>query len=62
MTDTLSRYAAEQLALRIQRYWADRGYIVFARTELVVGPHGQSCCAYAVRSDMVNGFPRGYVE
>jgi hypothetical protein len=54
--DNLSRKGAHALALRLQRYWADRGYVVEARVRIVRDVNGD--LAYTVESDMINGRPR----
>jgi hypothetical protein len=54
--NNLSRSGANELARRLQVYWAERGYIVETRVKIVRDLNGD--LAYTVESDMVNGRPR----
>ena len=54
--DHLSRRGAQELALRLQKYWADRGWIVEARVRIVPDQYRE--LAYIVETDMINGKPR----
>jgi hypothetical protein len=58
--DNLSRKGAHALALRLQRYWAERGYVVECRVRIVRDVNGD--LAYTVESDMINGRPRRKVN
>lgn len=54
--DTLSLSGATELAERIQEHW--RGYPVGVRVEPIQKVDG-ACIGYCVRSNLVNGLPRG---
>jgi hypothetical protein len=50
---------AERLAKRLKRFWRARGYeITTTVTHEKVYERGHLENVYAVRTDMVNGFPR----
>lgn len=55
----MPRVAAEAAAERVCAYWAERGYAVKAQV-LIEGAH-ESAPIYALRTDMLNGLPRGFV-
>ena len=56
LTDTFSRGGAEWLAKRIAGYWGCQGYRVDVRVEKSETLTGE---VYVVRSDMLDGWPRG---
>jgi hypothetical protein len=60
MTDHLSYTGANALAQRIRDYWEAQGKTVRTRIE-GYGPINASGShsVFAVRSDMINGMPRG---
>lgn len=53
-TEAIGRLGAERLARQIKSYWKARGCDVQTR----IVPVGSFENAYAVESDMVNGFPK----
>jgi hypothetical protein len=55
-SDTFSRSGAESLARRIADYWLFRGHNVNTWVESVETLTGR---VYVVRSDLVNGYPKG---
>lgn len=59
----LSPSGAETLALRLKNYWAERGYAVDTWIEQTVTDDVPACAGtakmYGVRTNMVNGAPRG---
>lgn len=52
--DPMTEKGANEIAARIRAYWAERGHVV----EAVAVQIGQSD-KWAVRSDLVNGMPKG---
>lgn len=62
MTDHCDREGANALKTRIETYWRERGAVV--TVELVASPYlpAMRIARVDVRSDMLNGLPRGWVE
>lgn len=68
--DLWTEEGAKRLAARIFNYWLDRGHVVQPRVErnlLARGPErGRANRSrepiWCVRSDMINGLPRGMAE
>ena len=58
--DSLSLERAGTLARKIERVWAASGYAVRAWVEPIPGIENETL--YQIRSDMVNGLPRGYAS
>lgn len=56
--DTLSREGAKELAFILRAHWEKRGFTVLTSIEhgVALGRLG----FYAVRSDMIGGFPRSH--
>jgi hypothetical protein len=55
----LGREGAQILSGRITRYWRRDGYVVNCRVEPLF-PDDPVCETYVIRSDMINGLPRGW--
>jgi hypothetical protein len=57
--DGFTSIGAEQLAARLRKYWADRGYRVHAWAERFEIPKAsdKSQVLYCVRSSLINGLP-----
>ena len=56
--DLLSLEGATTLVKHIREFWAAKGYEVMA---YMIGDGADDrACVYAVRSDLVNGFPRDW--
>jgi hypothetical protein len=58
MADTFTLEGAEMLAAKIARYWAGRGHTVETRIEKFSDKIAKRPI-YFVRSDLVDGLPRG---
>jgi hypothetical protein len=54
--DHLTELGARELALKIKKYWAARGYSVSLRVEQVAPDKGGKL--FAVRSDLLDGHPQ----
>jgi hypothetical protein len=57
-TDNLGRAGATRLSYQIRDYWECQGYAVSVRVELL---HVFGEGVWVVRSDLVNGGPKGKV-
>ncbi len=57
--DFMTEPLAERLRGRVERYWKKRGYEVESWTEQT-GHRDHGGSIWAVRSDLVNGYPRGW--
>lgn len=53
-----TRREAERCIQSIEKYWRERGHSV--RLHVVRETVREEAKLYAIRSDMINGFPRGY--
>lgn len=51
--------AAMKAVLRIQSYWASKGFVVNAWAEPGEYVPALRCTSYSVKTDLVNGMPRG---
>lgn len=62
--DSFTLALAERLAHKVRLYWKRRGYDVNTRVEPVPGLDAETDgpTLYQVRSDMVNGLPRGFAQ
>jgi hypothetical protein len=56
MNDNLGRAGATRLSYQIRDYWECQGYQVEVRVEPA---HVLGDCIWVVRSDLVNGWPKG---
>ena len=56
----LVRMQAEAKAKELADYWAARGYTVRTWVEPGVFNQADRCTPHFVRSDMINGLPRGF--
>lgn len=56
--ELLTQEGAEGLARRLENYWAEKGFKIVTRIELIERVKGIPL--HSVRSDMINGLPRGY--
>jgi len=65
--DSFTRAGAHRLARDIQRYWGKRGYSVLCTVDQIGEQFIDAYTGkamnrvYQVRSDMINGWPRGWV-
>lgn len=57
--DSFTLDRAETLARKISRYWRNKGHQVRAWVEPIPGTEGEPM--YQVRSDLINGAPRGSI-
>jgi len=60
MNDTFTHAGAMRLATKIHDYWGSRGYQVKTWIEEGGWFNTLRNQAYFVRSDLINGLPRGY--
>jgi hypothetical protein len=58
-SDHCTKAGAENLARRIQAYWAGQGYAVHTRVVLTAKKSGMQPAMYGVRSTLVHGLPNG---
>lgn len=57
--DHCTEAGAKRLAARIERYWAAHGHPVRVRTVAAEFHHTMRSTRTDIRSDMLNGWPRG---
>lgn len=50
----------EEIAARIQRYWKARGYDVTVNVNPTFFTQGFRGVPHEIKSDMVNGYPKGF--
>ena len=67
MTDHCSEAGARALGKRITAYWADLGYPGVVCLIQAMQPRGSTMRdeyrrGYALRSNMINGLPPGYID
>lgn len=60
MNDTFTHSGAMRLVTQIHDYWARRGYYVKTWVEEGTFLGALRGAGYYVRSDMINGLPRGF--
>ena len=58
--DWLTKANADYMARVIDNYWRQRGYRIDITVEMVNKDSVDRHVAWQIRSDMVNGLPRGY--
>lgn len=56
------RRFSERLKATIADYWAERGHAVTLTSAESEFTQANRCCIGIVRSDMVNGYPRGVLS
>jgi hypothetical protein len=59
--DNLTELGARELALKIKKFWAARGYSVRLRVEQIDPAKGRGTM-FVVRSDIVDGHPRRHLK
>jgi hypothetical protein len=57
---TTDQSIAERAAADLRGYWAERGYAVSVDVECVDGGKYTSGPLYSIRTDLINGLPKGF--